>query len=88
MAKYYIQSGEIKVVVSAVDAEAAALFVVNQSINKLLPVETIDLHVPYDNPWRELMASAQRTSVHDISTTCISLPGLRAASGRAGCAIS
>ena len=39
MAKYYIESGEVKIVVAADDAEAAALFVLNQTINNLLPVE-------------------------------------------------
>ena len=49
MAKYYIQSGAVKVVVAAVDAEGAALFVLNQTINKLLPVETIEeRHVDAD----------------------------------------
>ena len=42
MAKYYIQSGEVKTVVTAVDAEGAALFVLNQTINKLLPIEPVD----------------------------------------------
>lgn len=42
MAKYYIQSGEINVVVSAGDAEAAALFVLNQTINSLLEIENVD----------------------------------------------
>ena len=37
MAKFYIQSGTVKVVVSAVDAEGAALFVLNQTINQLMP---------------------------------------------------
>ena len=49
MSKYYIESGEVKVIVAAVDAEGAALFVLNQTINKLLPVETIDeRHVDAD----------------------------------------
>ena len=42
MAKYYIESGKVRVTVSARDAQAAALFVLNQTINQLLPVETID----------------------------------------------
>lgn len=41
MAKYYLQSGEIRVVVSAADAEAATLFVLNQTINKLLPSDAL-----------------------------------------------
>ena len=52
MAKYYIQSGEVQVVVSAVDAEGAALFVLNQTINKLLPVNAQDTRDIDDNTMR------------------------------------
>jgi len=37
MAKYYIQSGEIKFVVTAADADGAALWVVNKTIDDVLP---------------------------------------------------
>ena len=42
MAKYYIESGDVRVVVSAVDAEAASLFVLNQTVNRVLPTGTTD----------------------------------------------
>lgn len=46
MAKYYIQSGDVQFVVNAADAEGGALWVLNQTINRLLPSETIeDLNV-------------------------------------------
>lgn len=42
MAKYYIQSGEIKLVVTAADAEGAAMWVLNRTINQIIPVDTIE----------------------------------------------
>ncbi len=39
MAKFYIQSGEIRFVVNAADAEGAAMWALNQSIERCLPVE-------------------------------------------------
>ncbi len=37
MAKYYLQSGQIRFVVNAADAEGAALWVLNTTINNSLP---------------------------------------------------
>ena len=42
MAKYYIQSGEVEFVVNAADPEGAALWVMNQTINQMLPVEMLE----------------------------------------------
>ena len=42
MSKFYIQSGDVSFVVSAADAEGAALWLLNHVIEQHLPVEQIE----------------------------------------------
>lgn len=42
MSKFYIQSGDVSFVVSAADAEGAALWLLNRVIEQHLPVEQIE----------------------------------------------
>ncbi len=41
MSKYYVQSGNVSFVVSAADAEGAALWVLNRTIDAWIPIDDI-----------------------------------------------
>ena len=41
MAKYYVQSGNVSCVVTAADAEGAALWVLNRTIDAWIPIDDI-----------------------------------------------
>ena len=46
MAKYYIQSGEVEVIVTAADAEGAALWLINRTIRNQSDLQEFDFGEP------------------------------------------
>jgi len=60
MAKYYVQSGEVRFVVTAADADGAALWVVNKTIDGVLPPSLDEPRVVDDDFMRVAITGLDR----------------------------
>ncbi len=62
MPKYYVKSGEVSIVVSAMDAEGAALWAIHRNAD--LP-DIIDADVCDDTDWQEMLPEWAREELAD-----------------------